>query len=316
MSKLNLPVRIEEVSTMGRITIDTAQKDLKELVTLSPKFTDVFIKDSFAKLDRVDLIINPRLLVAEQTEITKRIGTNLGLLLHPLDKVSYYLGEAKGLVISISKFGLSEVRKARNSGDLEKLDNALKDMLVALNAKGNLPGLTAAGYSTTLDSLLRDLRKQLSDDNAAQVAKMKEIRDLRTANAPIIQDFWDTLKSIWHAGVALYKKPNPENAKFYTQSFLVKKMRNDAAKGGLFGKITLKGVAMKGFRLEVKPILKGRKRVAMALADGSYELTGLAGNDYIYTLLLNGKEVKSDTFHLETSQRLTLDIDVTPVATS
>ena len=241
------------------------------------------------------------MLISERVIITQRIDKNLGLLLEPMNKLEFYVDAATGLTITVERFGIKEVRDARNTGNLEGLDTALKDLLAHTAVPANLAALIAKGYTVAKNDALITLRASLSTDKAAQGAKDKLIAKLYTDNVAVLQGFWDILTQIWKGGKSIYKVSNPTNAKFYTVAYLKTKLRNDALHGAFSGIVTLLGVAKKGLVVSLKPVLGGRLRKCTTDKDGNFNIGGLAGNEYAYTVYEGGLVLKADTFKLITA---------------
>lgn len=303
-----ITVRSEELVPIGRLTINACETDMVDFTALSSIFTPAYIVAARAKMLLVDAVINPEMLISERVLITQRIDKNLGLLLDPMNKLEFYVDAAEGLTVAVYRFGIKEVRAARNTGDLEALDTALRDLLANTAVAANLAALIAKGYTVVKNDDLIALRKSLSDDKAAETAKDKLITKLYTDNTKVIQGFWDILSQIWKAGKSIYKVNNPDNAKYYTISYLKAKLRNDALHGAFNGIITLLGVAKKGLEVTLKPVLGGRLRKCTTDLLGNFEISGLAGNEYAYTVYEGGVVLKADTFKLATAQKFNLSI--------
>ena len=303
-----ITIRLEDLVPVGTMTINSCETDIVDFEALSPEYSPAFITTARTEMAAVDAIMNPRMLINERVIITQRIDTNLGLLLDPMNKLEYYVVNASGLTILAKDFGISEVRAARNSGDMQELDTALRDLLANTAVPANLAALIAKGYSVAQNTVIVNLRADYSSDNAAQVAKDKQITTLRTNNGPVLQDFWDKLSQIWSAGKSIYKVNNPDNAKYYTLSHIESIIHNNALHGGFRGKVTLLGVATKGLVVEIKPVLGGHTRKSTTNKEGDFDITSLAGAEYAYTVYQAGVVVKAGTFVLATAEKKLLDI--------
>ncbi len=304
----NIAIHLEDLVPVGKMTINSCETDLADFTALSPEYSVAYITAARSQMAGVDAVINPRKLISERVVITQRMDKNLGLLMDPINKLEYYLNNAVGLTILVKDFGIGEVRAARNSGNLETLDTALRDLLVNTAVPANLAALVAKGYSAAKNTVIVNIRTGYSSDNAAQVAKDKEITTLRTTNAPILQEFWDLLSQIWAAGKSIYKVSNPDNAKYYTLSHIESVIHNNALHGGFRGKVTHLGIAIKGLVVEIKPVLGGHTRKSTTDVLGDFDITSLAGAEYSYTVYQAGVVLKAGTFVLATAQKLLLNI--------
>jgi len=303
-----ISIRLEDLVPVGTMTINSCETDIVDFEALSPEYSPAFIIAACAKMAAVDAIINPKMLISERVIITQRMDTNLGLLLNPINKLDYYLGSAVGLTILVKDFGISEVRAARNDGDMQALDTALRNLLANTAVTANLAALTLKGYSAAQNTVIVNLRAAYSTDNAAQVAKDKQIATLRTNNAPVLKSFWDLLSQIWLAGKTIYKVTNPDNAKYYTLSHIESVIHNNTLHGGFRGKVRILGVATKGLVVEIKPVLGGRIRKSTTNNEGDFDITSLARAEYSYTVYQAGVVLVAGTFVLATAEKLLMDI--------
>jgi len=304
----NIAIRLEDLVPIGVLTIDACETDMADFTALSSSFSPAFIIAARTKMGLVDGIVNPEMLIRERMKILQRIDRNLALLMDPINKLEFYVNNATGLTIGADKFGIGEVRVARNSGNLEKLDNALRNLLANTAVAANLAALIAKGYSVVKNDVIVGLRESFSSDKAAQGAKDKVIAKLRTDNAPTLGGFWDLLTNIWQAGKSIYKVNNPSNAQFYTIDYLKSKMHHDTLHGAVSGFVKVAGHVKKGLVVALKPVLGGRLRKCTTGASGNYEIAGLAGNEYGYTVYEDGLVLKAGTFKLVTAQKLEMDI--------
>ena len=303
-----ITIRLEDLVPVGTMTINSCETDIADFEALSNEYSPAYITAARTQMAAVDAVINPRMLISERVIITQRMDTNLGLLLDPMNKLEYYVDNATGLTILPKDFGISEVRAARNSGDMQALDTALRNLLANTAVAANLAALIVKGYSAAKNTVIVNLRAAYSSDNAAQVAKDKQITTLRINNAPVLQNFWDTLSQIWSAGKSIYKVHNPKNAKYYTLSHIESIIHSNALHGGFRGKVTHLGIAIKGLVVEIKPVLGGHTRKSTTDVLGDFDITSLAGAEYSYTVYQAGVVLKAGTFVLATAQKLLLNI--------
>ena len=303
-----ITIRLEDLVPVGTMTINSCETDIVDFEALSPEYSAAFIIAARTKMAAVDAIMNPRMLISERVIITQRLDTNMGLLLNPINKLDYYVGSAVGLTILVKDFGISEVRVARNDGDMQALDTALRNLLANTAVPANLAALVAKGYSVAQNTIIVNLRAAFSTDNADQVAKDKQISTLRTGNAPVLQGFWDLLSQIWLGGKTIYKVSNPKNAEFYTLSHIESLIHSNALHGGFRGKVTILGVATKGLVVEIKPVLGGHTRKSTTNMEGDFDITSLAGEEYAYTVYQAGVVLKAGTFVLATAEKLLMNI--------
>ncbi len=273
-TKLVISGRIEEIPTLGQFTKDAYNRDILDFQGYKPlKYVAGFLTNFDLKATAVNNLINPLALLSELGIITLRIDTNM-LALRPLmDKLEGYVRDATGLTVQKKDFGMSQVRKAVNKGDQEKLNSALA--LLLQNITANNAALTTAGMPASIVTDVTSLKTSLFNDNASQNSKMTQKALLVTDNMDKINEFCKILKDIWADGKSLYKTSNKTKLKDYTNAQLINRIRQEELKTTITGVVKGSDGPAKKAKVVAKPVGGGRTKTVYTNKDGQYELKGL-----------------------------------------
>ena len=309
--KLKIQCRIEEVPSIGGMLISSITKDLADFTALSPLYDAAFIISSKQKLAAVEALINPKKLTSELKVITLRMLNTMEALKEKINHLEIYIGKASGLTIGKKDFGIGKVRYENNQGDVEGLVAALGDLLD--NVTDNMAQLTAVGYTPAQHPALQTIETDLAKDNTAQNDKMNERNNNVTANYNLINEFWLTLTDICKTGKAIYKTKKPNKVDDYTITSLKRRMRQEQLKNKMKGTVTADNKLFPNARIELKPILGGRKRATKSKSKGGYELKSLIATDYIATASAKNKQTQNSSVTIVTGETLTHDIVLLPV---
>lgn len=285
--KLKIQCRIEEVPTIGRFLINSFTTDLADFAALSPTYHIAFIANVSNKLALLEGLINPSKFTAELKKITLRMLGTMDALKGKIDRLERYIDLALPLTIGKKDFGISKVRSANNKGDVEGLTRALADLLNKVS--DNMAVLTAAGYSAAQHTALQTSMTSLTADNTAQNAKVNERNNKVISNYGLINEFWDIMTNISKSGKAIYKTSAPNKVDDYTIAELKRRIRQEQLRQKLFGLITSAAAGIGGAKIEIKPLLGGRRRSTKSKANGKYELKSLATGDWVVSVSLAGK---------------------------
>ena len=306
-TKLLIQCRIEEVPTIGGFLINSITTDLADFTAFSPIYNATYLTNANTQLAAIEALINPKQLTAELKAITLRIYTNIAVLRSKIDFLEGYIIRATApLTIPVKDFGITQVRKANNSGDVEKLLTALAYLLT--NANNNMAALTPKGYTATQHTALTTIKTQLNDDNIAQNAKLNERNNKVKDNYTLINDFWKNIcTDISDAGKRIYKKTN--KADDYTIAELKRRIRQEQKKNKLQGAITSAANPLNA-KIVMIPVLEGRKRTAKTNAKGKYEIKSLKEGDYIVTATADGKQPKTLPATIKKGETTTLNFDL------
>ena len=306
--KLKIQCRIEELPVLGGFLITSMQASLTDFTAYSPDYNPAFITTANADLVVIDGLINPKVLTAELKVITLRIYGNMSALRSKIDFLEGYIKRATGLTIGKTDFGISEVRKKNNNGDVEGLIGALSFLIG--NVANNMLSLTAKGYTAAQHTALTTLRDALKTDNIAQNTKVNDRNNKVIANYTKLNAFWDKIMDISDAGKRIYKSTAPNKVDDYTMSKLKARIRQERNNTRFEGTVTSAGSALNGAKVEMKPLAGGRRRTTKSNASGNYEIKSIEPGDYHVTVSATGKNPHTVNVNIVTGEALNMDFDL------
>ncbi len=287
--KLIITGRIEEVPAIGQFTIDSYGIDIVKFQAYKPlKYTAGFLIALNGKALLVGGIISPVILTGELKVITLRMVTNVLGLHGTMDLLEGYAEDAIGLSVGLKDFGIGPVRKCVNSGDVEGLDLALKNLLAVIASGTNMAKLVTAGYDAGSRTALIAMKASIAGDNAAQNAKENQRAALVVANMGVINDYLKDIKMIWVDGKHIFKSTDKEKLKNYTNSQIIARMRHDELHTWIQGVVYNKvGGAEKGAKIVARPISVGKRgKTVYSDPEAAYVVKGLKPVDFIFTVKL------------------------------
>lgn len=284
---LRIKCRIEELPILGGFLLSSMQTSLADFTAFSPDYNAAFMTAANADLAAIEALINPKQLTAELKVITARMYNNMTLLRGKIDLLEGYINRAVGLTIGKKDFGVSDVRKKNNAGDVEGLVSALTFLLS--NVANNLAALTAKGFTAAQNTALTNLKNDLSADNVAQNDKVNERNDNVAANYGKLNFFWDKIVDVADAGKRIYKSTAPNKVDDYTMTRLKARIRQERNNTRFEGVVRSNGAPLKGAKIELIPLGGGRRRTAKSKASGVFEITSMEPGDYKVVVSASGK---------------------------
>lgn len=305
---LKIKCRIEELPVLGSFLLSSMQGSLPDFTAFSPDYNAAFMTAANADLAVVEALINPKQLTAELKVITTRMYSNMNLLRGKIDLLEGYINRATGLTIGKKDFGISDVRKKNNIGDVEGLVNALTFLLT--NVANNLVAITAKGYTPAQNTALTTLKNDLKADNIAQNNKVNERNNKVIANYGKLNLFWDKIADIADAGKRIYKSTAPNRVDDFTLAKLKARIRQERNNTRFEGKISSGGTPLNGAKIELKPLAGGRRRTTKSKANGQYEITSMEAGDYNVTVSATGKTPTTDVITIVTGTPLSMNFNL------
>ena len=261
-------------------------------------------------LATIEGLINPKQLTKELKVITKRIYANQTLLRSKIDFLEGYINRATGLTMDKKDFGISEVRKKNNSGDIEGLIGAMSFLIANVSIATNLTALTAKGYSNAQNTALIALKDAFKADNIAQNNKVNDRNNKVIANYAKLNAFWDKIMDINDAGKRIYKATAPNRLDDFTMAKLKARIRQERNNTRFEGVVTTGGSALKGASVELKPLAGGRRRVTKTKATGAFEIISMEAGDYSVTVSATGKTSATDEITIVTGTPLEMNFNL------
>lgn len=311
MKRLSLLIyaRMNEVSTIGQFTIDSYQRDFAYFAAYKPsKYVPLFLTNLLIKHDAVNNLVNPVVLTSQIKLITQRMKDSLKGLREPLNFLEGYVADAVGLTIHADDFGIKEVRKKINSGDMEGLNWAL-NLLVA-NITTNMSALTDVGYSNDALTALKASQQSIFEDNGLQNSKEMERAALVVNNLTVMNDYLKDIKGIWADGKRFFGLQDKAKLKDYTNSDILKKIRQDERHTLISGTVYNRhGKAASGAKVMARRAEDGKRgKSTKSNRKGHYELKGLKPGSYDITVLLRNGEVFTEIAKAVTNEGVRMDL--------
>lgn len=293
MSKVNLIIRVKigEVTSFGSFVIASITTDMTAFTDYSPIYTPAYVTQLELDKKAIELLVNPIQITGELKVITGRIYTNQDLLTTELRLSEGYVKMGKNMTVGAKDFGYQAVRKANNAGDIEGVVSGLG--ILTKNLTDNKSILTPLGFKPAKLAGLISIMNTMNDDNTAQNTKINLRGKLVEDNHTTINTFWSNMVNICDIGKRIQKPISEAKYKEYVVTNVVARMRNDAKK------TKMGGITEPYARIELRPLLGGRKRVINAKKDGSYEQTGIVPSEYMATMTAKGKPSISKNIVIE-----------------
>lgn len=291
MEKVKLIIlgRINEIPTIVQFTLDALSLYFDDFAAYKPsKYTAAYISTLEAKQNEVIQIVNPVVLTAELKLITFNLVKNLEALRMTMNLLEGYVVDASGLTVRVEDFGIKSVRKKISSGDVEGLDGVLSILLN--NITNNMAALEAADYTSAKKTELENLKLSIFNGNAAQKRKLSERSELVKNNMDLINNVLADIKSIWTDGKLLYRLPNKERAKLFTNAHIIRNIRNDSRHTKIAGTVTnAENESLSKVKVKARPSTEGKRgKSTRTNIKGYYELKGLQPKNYVITFTLPG----------------------------
>jgi hypothetical protein len=308
--RLLIPVRIEELPTIGGFLITSLGSDLLDFTSFSGDYNALYVTNAQTALGTVTLLVQPKAKIAELKVITLRLYNNMDSLQKPVDFLEGYIKRTTGLTVATSDFGISDIRKAANRRDVERLLSALRYTINLAHNATNKPLLQAKGYTLVQQTFFTNIIDAIDDDNQAQNAKVNEINNLTTANYGVINDFWKTYANdISDAGKRIFKKTNKYDD--YVIAALKRRVRQEQLRNVLKGTAKLNGsqgiVNAVDIKISMKPLPTGRKRTTKTKADSTFEIKSLVAGEWIVSISYPGYQTINEAVTIVTGETLVKD---------
>ncbi|MCB2409747.1 hypothetical protein [Hymenobacter lucidus] len=219
--------RHEELVPLARLLQSYVTRDRADFEALLPdEYGPQFLPDYAARLAAADALVSSSVARAEGQLITQRIKTSSAALPALLDHLEARVRRAAPLTVPAAAFGIKEVRQARSSGDMERLETKLKTLVQNLDA--NLPALQAKGHPAAATTALRTLQADLAQDTTLQDLQIGSRKELTADNMTTLNHLYALMKDVLADGKSLYARSDKAKARnSYTLSQLLKRVRTE-----------------------------------------------------------------------------------------
>lgn len=307
--KLKIKCRIEEVPAIGGFVINS-MTPLADFTGYSSDYNAAFVTQASTDQLAIEALINPKQLTAELKVITKRIYTNQDNLRPKIDALEGYINRATGLTMGKKDFGISAVRTKNNNGDIEGLVSALSFLISNVSVSANLTAIQAKGYTAAQHTALIAIKDSFKSDNIAQNTKINERNNKVISNYIKINAFWDKIVDICDVGKRIYKSTAPNRLDDFTMAKLKKRVNQERSNTLFQGVITAGTTPINGAKVEMKPLLTGRRRTAKSKADGTFVISSLEPGDYKVIISATGIDPQTVTVNIITGSPTAQNFDL------
>jgi hypothetical protein len=308
---LTITVKIEEVTPIGKFIIDAFERDLVPINNKYKKYDSDLLKKIQADHVAVNQLINPQLLTGKIAKLTGDIYTVLNPLQGLLDIIEGYINIAKGLSVAPEYFGISAIRQANHSGDVEGVADKLKTMLQVVG--DNNAALTAEGLTPADITALQNIQTTIVNTKAARGLLESEKQSLVDNNHVAINDFWASLVDICDKGKRVFKTADPVKLPDYTMTSLKQKVSKTLQLNGVKGKVQSKGKVVAKATVELLPLAAGRRRTHKTKTDGLYEIGSVTSGPYLVTISTKNYKTFSQNITIENGITLEQDFELVGV---
>ncbi|UOQ74093.1 hypothetical protein [Hymenobacter cellulosilyticus] len=223
----NFSFRREELLPLARLLQGHVARDLAEFKQLLPEeYGPKFLADYTARLAAAEALTSTRISRAQAQLITQRIKSTSAKLPQLLDHLEARVRRAQGLTVPAAAFGIKEVRQARSSGDMERLEARLNTLLQNLDA--NREALQAKGHPQADTDALRSLYTDLTQDTTLQDLHQTGSQGLTAENTTTLNHLYALMQEVLADGKSLYGRTDKVKARTnYTLRQLLKRVRTE-----------------------------------------------------------------------------------------
>ena len=216
----------EEITVVASMVRDSFARDKGDFGGFSPKYTPDFLTAFSGKIVEAETRTGTLVYVAQLKALTNQLYIDVDGLRPLLTRLEGYLFLAKdSLSVSMKDFGITAVRKALSSRDVEGL---LDKLTVTLQLVDNdIAGLEAVGFTAAARTALEDLKTSIRDANLEQNLKMDEKEAGVQNNRALLNELYETVTEIMDIGKRLFKYDNAEKTGDYTATTIKSRIRHD-----------------------------------------------------------------------------------------
>lgn len=305
---LNISVKIEEVTPIGKMIIGAFERDLAPITAKYTKYNAALLTKIKTDYDTVDQLLNPKLITGKIAKLTQEIYQQKALLPPLLDLVEGYIDIASNLTVSAAYFGISAIRTSNNTNDVEGVIDNVKTLLQAINE--NKAALTAEGLTPADITALQSIQDTIVNTKAARALLEREKQSLIDNNHIAINDFWASLLDICDKAKRVFKSTDPVKLPDYTMTSLKQKVRKTLQLNGIKGKVQSKGKLIASAVVELLPLEAGRRRTHKTKTDGLYEIGSVTAGPYLVNITAKNYQTLSQNITIENGVLLEQDFEL------
>jgi len=231
MSKLKLPVRIEELLPVARWQRGLLIQFRQQFTDYSPEFGQAFSDALDTHISAVENLISTKLFLGDLLQVTQLLETNMLALRPLLDLTEGYVKMAStNLKDPARLFNFKEIRKCINGQDAEKLEKSLGEFIQLVDHNKEI--LMEKGLKQAMIDDLTAKNETIADLADDQNKKIQAMEEAVNANSVVLMALWADCAAIMDAGKRIFKYTQPEQLPNFTLTYIIKKMRSEGGKDG------------------------------------------------------------------------------------
>lgn len=217
--------RKEELPEIAGFIKHSYKRDKAQFENFSPDFNVEYLDRLEKQTEKVNLLVNPVILIAEQKKVTSRLYENMDKVRHILERVQAYAQRSnKELTMSYKDFGCKQARDDARRRHVDGLLHWITE--VEQNIANNKEALKSHGLKDKYLSQLTELRDKIKEDHLLKTAKRKEKEELVAKNMIEFDTLWTILHDISRTGRMLFKNEDEVKMREYMFTHLLNRVRS------------------------------------------------------------------------------------------
>lgn len=216
--------RNEELVPIAKFTSFSLKRDLNEISQVYNNVNPDYIAATDALIADVENLLEPQVEMLAMKQVTKELDESMNDLLTQINFLATYLKMShKALKISVTDFGLTNLRKAIYKSDAEAVVENLK--IVLIHTKQNSDVLQANGMSSNFVEKLEALNTKIAADRQKQFELLRNRMLIVQDNTQMLNQLYSRILEIHLIGKSIFAKTNAVKLDDYTFKKLLSKVR-------------------------------------------------------------------------------------------
>lgn len=216
--------RNEELVPIAKFTSFSLKRDLNEISQVYNNVNPDYIAATDALIADVENLLEPQVEMLAMKQVTKELNESMNDLLTQINFLATYLKMShKALKISVTDFGLTNLRKAIYKSDAEAVVENLK--IVLIHTKQNSDVLQANGMSSNFVEKLEALNTKIAADRQKQFELLRNRMLIVQDNTQMLNQLYSRILEIHLIGKSIFAKTNAVKLDDYTFKKLLSKVR-------------------------------------------------------------------------------------------
>ena len=216
--------RNEELVPIAKFTSFSLKRDLNEISQVYNNVNPDYIAATDALIADVENLLEPQVEMLAMKQVTKELNESMNDLLTQINFLATYLKMShKALKISVTDFGLTNLRKAIYKSDAEAVVEKLK--IVLTHTKQNSDVLQANGMSSNFVEKLEALNTKIAADRQKQFELLRNRMLIVQDHTQMLNQLYSRILEIHLIGKSIFAKTNAVKLDDYTFKKLLSKVR-------------------------------------------------------------------------------------------